>query len=106
MVSDTPNQCDEFQGRRLKIYMKTWETITEDPEIIETVSGLKSDSIDNPPSCSTINNIGFSKIRKQLKNYWQNYWQFEKLLAKQVIIKCAHEKLLYDQNMMAHITSS
>ena len=96
MVSNTPNQCDEFQGRRLKICMKTWETITEDPEIIETVSGLKSDSIDNPPSCSTINNIGFSKIEEAV----------EKLLAKQVIIKCAHEKLLYDQNMMAHITSS
>ena len=63
MVSNTSNQCDEFQGRRPKNYMKAWETKTEDPWIIiEIVSGLKLDFIDNPPSCSTISNVGFSKI--------------------------------------------
>ena len=31
MVSNTSNQCDEFQGRRPKNYMKAWETKTEDP---------------------------------------------------------------------------
>ena len=64
MVSNTSNQCDKFQGGRLKNYIKAWETITEDPKIIETVSGLKLDFIDNPPSSSTINNIGFFKIRR------------------------------------------
>lgn len=37
MVSNTPNQSDEFQGGKLKNDIKAWETITKDPEIIETV---------------------------------------------------------------------
>lgn len=43
MVSNTPNQCDESQGGRLKNFVKAWETINEDPEIIETVLDLKLD---------------------------------------------------------------
>ena len=51
MVNYTPNQCDEFQVGRLKNYIKIWEAITEDPEIIETVSDLKLNFIDNPLFC-------------------------------------------------------
>ena len=47
MVSYTPKQCDKFQGGRLKNYIDAQETITEDPEIIETVSCKKLDYTDN-----------------------------------------------------------
>ena len=87
MVSNTPNQCDKIQGGRLKNYIKAWETTTEDPEIIETVLGLKLDFIDNLPSCSIIRNIGFSKIEETAIDN-----ETGKLLAKQVIIKCSHER--------------
>ena len=46
-MSDTPKQCDKFQGRRLKNYINAQVTVTEDPEIIETVSCLKLDNTDN-----------------------------------------------------------
>ena len=47
MVSDTSKQCDKFQGGRLKNYINAQETITEDPEIIETISCIKLDFADN-----------------------------------------------------------
>ena len=86
MVGNTPKQCDKFQVGRLKNYIKAWETITDNPEIIETISGVKLDFLDNPPSCSTISNIGFSKIEETAIDN-----EIENLLAKQVIIKCVHE---------------
>ena len=78
-----PNQRDEFQKGRFKNYIKAYETITENLEIIETVSGLKLDFIDNTPSCSTISN---SKIKETAIDN-----EIEKLLVNQVIIKCAHK---------------
>ena len=48
------------------------------------------DFIDNPPSFSPISNIGFSKIGEtELDN------EIEKLLAKQIIVNCAHESREY-----------
>ena len=62
MVSNNSNYfCDEFQGGRLKNYVKAWESTIEDPEIAEAVSGLKLDFIDNLLSCSIVSELGFSK---------------------------------------------
>ena len=62
MVSNNSNYfCDEFQGGRLKNYVKAWESTIEDTEIAEAVSGLKLDFIDNLLSCSIVSELGFSK---------------------------------------------
>ena len=85
-MSNTTNQCNEFQEERLKNYIKAWEAIIADPEIVETVSDLKLDFIDNLPSCSTTSNIGFSKIKEPAIDN-----EIAKLLTKQAIMKCAHK---------------
>ena len=87
MVSNNLSLCDEIQAGRLKYYIQSWKTITEDPEILETVTGSKLDFPEGPPSCSTNYNIGFSKVEENAIDD-----EIKKLLAKQVIVKCLHEE--------------
>ena len=87
MVSDNLSLCDEIQAGRLKYYIQSWKTITEDPEILETVAGLKLDFPEGPPSSSTNYSIGFSKVEENAIDD-----ETKKLLAKQVIVKCLHEE--------------
>ena len=97
MMSNNLSLCDELQAGRLKYYIQSWKTITEDPEILETVTGLKLDIPGGPPSCSTNYNIGFSKDEENAIDD-----ENKKLLAKQVIVKCLHEEGEYISPIFVH----
>ena len=87
MVTNNLSLCDEIQAGRLKYYIQSWKTITEDHEILETVTGVKLDFPEGPPSCSTNYNIGFSKVEENAIDD-----EIKKLLAKQAIAKYLHEE--------------
>ena len=86
VLKDYLKKCiKEFQAGCLSKYFTVWESLTSDPEVLQTVKGLKLEFDEFPLSSGLKYEVNTDDV-ESLKT------EVNKLLKKGVIVPCDHEK--------------
>ena len=75
-----------FQAGQVSQHLHTWEALTNDPEILQTVAGDLISFVNEPPERSMARKCNVSEDTRKLMDL-----EIQSMLDKQIIAECAHE---------------
>ena len=80
----------QFRGGQLASYVSFWETLTSDPEILQTVSGASID-FDTTPPCRH----STKPLLLKGDDFDMLHSEIQQLIAKGVVVPCCHDTVEY-----------
>jgi hypothetical protein len=81
------NKVKMFKAGNLAAYVKEWQALTSDPEIMETLTGQRIELFEIPVQSKTLMNVKFTEAQTKLVDH-----EIEKLLNKGVFVSCTREE--------------
>ncbi|CAB4045411.1 Hypothetical predicted protein [Paramuricea clavata] len=76
-----------FKAGNLAAYVKEWQALTSDPEIMEILTGQRIEFSKIPVQSKTLMNVKFTETQTKLVDH-----EIGKLLNKGVIVSCTREE--------------